>query len=205
MPKRQVMQTLSASDIEGRHYVIVKIRPQLPQERMVVAQLAQAYRAPGADGRPLMDDRTILETIIEHEYPDTVGRRIDQQLLPAESQEIKKLQIAAREQIWMEENPSTLQKAEKRLGEAMNLRPEELKTLLGLLMKLQGGAVGLEQMLAMADQAAAQPLAAAQGGPLGGPNPAALPSQFQMTEEPMPDQSLMVASQARRGRPVNPA
>lgn len=172
---------------------------------MVKAQLAQAYRAPGVDGRPLMSDKYLLENIIETEYPDTVQREIDAQLLPATSQKVKKLIDAAREQQWMDDHPDTVALAEKNLGQPISLYPEDIQALAALLQKQMQGAPGLGQMVAQADQLAG-------GGGLGlppgqgpaGANPAALPAQLQMTpDQALPEPNQLAASQARRQRPVN--
>lgn len=209
MPKRIVYETLTPEDVAGRYVTVVKISPVLPQERMVLAQLAQAYRTPGADGRPLFDDHTIREEIVETPFPDTVERRVDAQMLPAQSKEIADLLKAAREQKWMDDNPETVALAEKRIGKALDMRPEDVMQLLKLLMKAQGGAAGLEQMLALSEgqAAGALPPGMPPGG-MGAPpgaNPAALPSQMMMTpEQGLPNPDELAASQERRGRPQQP-
>jgi hypothetical protein len=208
MPKQTVLETLSPSDIDGRYAVIVKIRPEMPQDRMVKAQLAQAYRTPGADGRPLLDDKTILEDIIEADYPDTVDRRIDAQFLPAESPDIKKFLIAAREQQWIEDHPDTMKLVDKRLGEQINLRPEELQQIIAIAVKQALGAQGAQQLLAAGDAAASgQPVQMPPGGfgAPAGPDPSTLPSQMQMSpEQALPNPQELAASQERRGRPQQP-
>ena len=207
MPKQLVYETLTPKDIDGRYAVIVRIRPELPQDRMVEAQLAQAYRTPGGDGRPLMDDRTILEEIIEAEYPDTIQRRIDAQLLPPKSPDVDKVLTAAREQQWFDDHPEALEAADKRLGEALNLRPQELQAIVAMAVKQALGAQGAPQLLAAAEQGAAtgQPPQMPMLGAPPGANPAALPSQLSMTpEQALPNPQELAASQARRGRPANP-
>ena len=209
MPKQTSYETLTPEDIGGRYSVVVKIRPELPQDRMVKAQLAQAYRAPGVDGRPLMDDRTIAEDIIEAEHPDTIQRRIDGMLLPAKSKNISDMLTAAQEQQWMDDHPETMALADKRLGEALSLRPQELQAIIQLAVKQALGAQGAPQLLAQADaMAGGQPPMGMPGqGPVG-MDPAALPSQMQLGADPAAqtnqDPAMLAASQAQRGRAQQP-
>jgi len=191
--------------VDGRTAVIVKIRPELPQEKMQQAQLAQAFRAPGVDGRPLLSDRDIRDSVLEFEYPDTVERNIDAQMLSATSKDVQKLIAAAQEQRWMEDHSDTVALAEKKLGEPMRVYPEDMAAIMTILQKSMQGAPGADVMLAQADQMAA-------GGGMGlppgqgpvGPNPAAMPSQMMMSpEEALPDPTQLAQSQPRRGKPVN--
>lgn len=208
MPKKMVLEELTPADISGRHVVLVKIKPTLPQEEMQKAQLAAAFRAPGPDGSPLVDDLTLLEDVLGLDYPDTIRRRVAGQMLPAKSQAVQKLLVAAQEQAWMNDNPSTLELAEERLGKSMDLTPDQLKQLVGVLVKMelmraQGQDPQIEQLLMAAGQQGGAP--ALPAGP-GGMSPQVLPSQLQMTpDEVLPDGATLPASQARRGRPVNNA
>jgi hypothetical protein len=202
MPKQTVYETLTDSDIDGRYAVIVKIRPELPQDRMVIAQLVQAYRAPGPDGRPMIDDLTLLEEFIGADYPDTIRRRLDQQMLPPQSPDVNKMQIAAAEQKWMDDHPETMKLADKRLGEAIALRPDELQAIIQMAVKQALGAQGMGPMLDQADAAASGQMPMLPPGGPGGPNPAALPSQMMMTpEQALPNREQLAASQERRGKP----
>lgn len=208
MPKRTTSETLTAADVGGRYAVIVKIKPELPQEEMQKAQLIQAFRAPGVDGRPFFSDRE-LRSLWGGESPESSEREIDAQLLLNDSPDVKKLIVAAREQRWMEANPEIQELADKRLGKALELRPQELQQMIAIGVKMALGAQGGDQLLALGDQAATgQPVQLPPGGIAPpGMNPAAggLPSQMQMTpEQALPDRNQLAASQARRGRPVNP-
>lgn len=205
MQKQTVYETLTPDEVDGRYAVIVRIRPELPQDRMVIAQLVQAYRTPGADGRPMIDDLTLLEEFVGADYPDTIRRRLDQQFLPAESPDVKKLQIAAAEQKWMDDHPDTIKKAEERIGEALRVYPDQLQAMIAMGVKMALGAQGAPQLLAQAETMAAggQPMGAPGQGPVG-VDPAAMPSQMMMTpEETLPNRDELAASQARRGKPAN--
>ena len=187
--------TISPEDIDGCYEVRVTLTPDLPQDRMVKAQLAQAYRTPGTDGRPFMDDLSLYD-MLGFENPNEIRSRIDAQVLPAQSPEISKLVTAAREQAWIEANPEVVKLAEKRLNpEGLpDLKPEQVQQLLAMLSMMQAQPAGQPGM------AGAPQLGA---GPMGGMNPGAMPSQMMMTEQEIPELEPMVASQARRGRPEN--
>ena len=211
MPKVMGYETLTPDDVKGRYAVIVKIRPVLPQEEMQRVQMAQAFRGPGVDGRPLMDDRTIIEDILEKDNPDAIERRIDAQMLPNESPDVKKALTAAREQVWFDENTTTMELVDKRLGKALEMRPEELEAYVALRIKMAMGAQGAQALLGQADAMSAgqPPMPGAPGqGPVDGMPPGVLPSQMQLTADPQmagqQDPSALVASQSQRGRPQQP-
>lgn len=205
MAAKLELLSLTDKDVAGRHTVVVRIRPQLPQDKMQRAQLAQALRAPGTDGRPLASDQFIREEVLEMDYPDTVDRQIDNELLPLQSPDVKKITLAAQEKAWFDDNPKVLEMAEKKLGEAMRVYPDELRQMVDILVKdgiakLMGQDSGLGAMLAQAE-------GGAPGGPMGaggGMNPAAMPAQMQMTpEDVLPDPATLPAKQAQRGRAQN--
>jgi len=206
-PKKIEMQmSLAPADIDGRHHVVVTITPDIPQEQMQKAQLIAAMRAPGVDGRPFMDDRSALETIWEAEHPDLIKRRIDQQLLPAQSQEVAKLIQAAAEADWKEENPTIVKKAEKILNPdgLPAIKPDQMMALLEIISKYQQGAQGLPDILGQAGMPGAVAMAGGPGGAPGGPMPGAMPSQLQMTpEQALPNPATLPSKQARRGKPQN--
>lgn len=217
---RPMFVELKPDDIDGRYYVAVKISPIMPQEEMQRAQLAAAYRAPGVDGRPLMDDRTILDTVLEADHPDLIAARIRQQLLPASSDAVKKTIEGAAEWDWMQENPETVEKAKKQQEASQpNLTPDQLKIAMQTLMAhMDGklpqlpGLVGATPPVGPDGQpAGAQP---PQGPPgmsggipgiaPGGPSSAALPPQMQMSpENGLPSPVSLPSAQARRGKPRN--
>lgn len=208
MPKRTTSETLTSADVGDRFTVIVKIKPELPQEEMQKAQLIQAFRGPGVDGRPFLSDRE-LRSLWGGENPETSERQIDAQLLLNDSPDIKKMIIAAREQRWMEANPEIKELADKRLGEALSLRPQELQAIIQIAVKQALGAQGAQQLLAQADTMAGggTPMGAPGQGPVG-MDPAALPSQMQIGADPAAqtrqDPAVLAASQAQRGRAQQP-
>jgi len=205
--KRQLWEDLAPDDIDGRHYVVVSITPELPQDRMVKSQLAQAYRTPGVDGKPLMDDRTILETILEADHPDLIASRVNQQMLPAQSQEIGKLIMAAAEYDWKEENPETVKKAEEILNpdKLPPVSGAQAQALMEIIKMIMSGGADPALLMSMMQQADAGGVPTADGGMVpAGPMPGAIPSQMQMLpEEALPDPATLPASQERRGRPAN--
>jgi hypothetical protein len=177
---------------------------------MVKSQLAQAYRTPGVDGKPLVDDQSILE-MLEFEHPDLIRQRIREQLLPAQSQEINKTSIAASEQEWMQENKEVLKLAEKRKNpENMpSMSPEEIEKLVDLMVKqklaqLTGQGGQLPQMLAQAAQMPPEGLIPQNGAQPGVP-PEVMPTQMGMTaEDVVPDLPDLQRRQNQRvayGRP----
>jgi hypothetical protein len=206
MPKQTTYETLSPEDVGDDFAVIVRIKPDLPQEEMQKAQLIAAFRAPGTDGRPFMSDRE-LRTLWGVENPETSEREVDAQLLLNDSPDVKKLIIAARVQRWMDANPEIVKLAEKQMGAP--IPQEQVMAMMQLLMKQAQGAQGLPQLLAQADTLAAggQPMGAPAQGPVG-MDPAALPSQMQIGADPgaqnQADPALLAASQAQRGRAQQP-
>ena len=208
MPK--TYGSISPADVKGRKFVDVTITPELPQDRMVRAQLAQAFRAPGADGMPLLDDRSILTDIIEVEAPDDVQRRVANQMLATRSPEIQKLMVAAQEQAWIEDNSTMMDLAQKRLNpdNMPTLNGEKMKKLIALMRKHEQakamGMPGLESLLNSSPPIQAAPAGAIPGAAGGGPPPEVMPSQMMMGGPPeQPPLDMLVASQQRRGKPVN--
>ena len=201
---------IKPDDVDGRNHVSVSITPELPQDRMVKSQLAQAYRTPGVDGKPLVDDQSILE-MLEFEHPDLIRQRIREQLLPAQSQEINKTSIAASEQEWMQENKEVLKLAEKRKNpENMpSMSPEEIEKLVDLMVKqklaqLTGQGGQLPQMMAQAAQMPPEGLIPQNGAQPGVP-PEVMPTQMSMSpDDVVPDLPDLQQRQNRRaayGRP----
>lgn len=202
------MLRITKSDIGGRFWVQSHIRPRLPQDMMILAQVAQALRAPGASGRPTMADEDIARFVFEFDHPEEIKRRIDEQMLEQSDPEVAKLKQAALAEDWRKSNRDTVRKAERVLNpppekgdeqfEQMkkNLTPEQLQQLIQsaaqLMMQQMRGGPGPEQMLAMADATGAA--AAGQQDALanlpatvrpperGGPPPSVMPSQMNMMD-----------------------
>lgn len=189
--KQSTLIEITPDDVGDHPYLEVTITPELPQDRLVKAQLAQAYRAPGVDGKPLLDDQTILEEILEIEHPDTVSRRVREQLLPSQSPSIQTIILAASEHEWREENKELVKLAEKRAG-LPPLAIEQMAQLQAMIAQL--GAAQVNPQLA-----AVAPAPGALPGANGGVSPEALPSQFSMSpEEEIPELPTLEASQNRR-------
>ena len=209
--RKSMLIDIKPDDVDGRNHVAVTITPELPQDRMVKAQLAQAYRAPGVDGKPLVDDQTILE-MLEFEHPDLINQRIREQLLPAQSKEIAKTSVQAAEQEWMTENKEVVKLAEKRTNpENMpSMSPEEIQQLVDVMVKqrmaeMSGQGSELPQMMAAAEQGPPQEgMPQTGGGPPGVP-PEVMPTQMNMSpEDVVPDLPELEQYQNRRaayGRP----
>jgi len=217
--RKSMLIDIKPDDVDGRNHVAVTITPELPQDRMVKAQLAQAYRAPGVDGKPLVDDQSILE-MLEFEHPDLINQRIREQLLPAQSKEIAQTSVQAAEQEWLTENKEVVKLAEKRTNpENMpKMSPEQIKQLVDVMVKqrlqeMMGQGGQLPQMMAAAEQGPQMMAAAAQGPqPLpqngGGPpgvRPEVMPTQMGMSpEDVVPELPELEQYQNRRaayGRP----
>lgn len=195
--RRKTLVDITHADVEDHYAVEVSITPELPNDRMVKAQLAQAFRAPGADGKPLLDDRTILETVIEVEHPDQVAERIDEQMLPAQSQFVRDLSIAAAEQEFLENNREMVRRVEK-------LEPSKLPASITQWIEQRAQQLAQEMHAQMMQQQAQAQAQQAQQQAQAGPPPGAMPSQMAAGGVP-PDQipELTQAAQARRGKPVN--
>ena len=207
--RKSMLIDIKPDDVDGRNHVAVTITPELPQDRMVKAQLAQAYRTPGVDGKPLVDDQTILE-MLEFEHPDLINQRIREQLLPAQSKEIAQTSVQAAEQEWMTENKEVVKLAEKRTNpENMpKMSPEQIKQLVDVMVKqrlqeMMGQGGQLPQMMAAAEQGP-QPLPQNGGEPPGVP-PEVMPTQMSMSpEDVVPELPELEQYQNRRaayGRP----
>ena len=207
--RKSMLIDIKPDDVDGRNHVAVTITPELPQDRMVKAQLAQAYRTPGVDGKPLVDDQTILE-MLEFEHPDLINQRIREQLLPAQSKEIAQTSVQAAEQEWMTENKEVVKLAEKRTNpENMpKMSPEQIQQLVDVMVKqrlqeMMGQGGQLPQMMAAAEQGP-QPLPQNGGEPPGVP-PEVMPTQMSMSpEDVVPELPELEQYQNRRaayGRP----
>jgi hypothetical protein len=207
---RKTMRGIKASDVKGRHSVIVNISPELPQDRTVKAQLAAAYREPGSDGKPLMADVDILEHVLEVPHPELSQRHIREQLLPTQSKTIDEIIIKASEQQWMDENEKMVKLAEKRVeaeaaGEGLPLlTPEQVTNLMQVasVMQQAGGPEALQMLLQQAETGAT-PAEMAQGSPTSGFSAEAQPPQITMSpDDVLPDpEQVKMRQQQRAGNP----
>jgi hypothetical protein len=207
--RKSMLIDIKPDDVDGRNHVAVTITPELPQDRMVKAQLAQAYRAPGVDGKPLVDDQSILE-MLEFEHPDLINQRIREQLLPAQSKEIAQTSVQAAEQEWLTENKEVVKLAEKRTNpeNLPSMSPEQIQQLVDVMVKqrmaeMMGQGGQLPQMMAAAEQGP-QPLPQ-NGGEPPGVRPEVMPTQMGMSpEDVVPELPELEQYQNRRaayGRP----
>jgi hypothetical protein len=208
--RKSMLIDIKPDDVDGRNHVSVSITPELPQDRMVKSQLAQAYRTPGVDGKPLVDDQSILE-MLEFEHPDLIRQRIREQLLPAQSQEINKTSIAASEQEWMQENKEVVKLAEKRQNpdKLPNMSQDQIVQLVDIMIKqklaeLMGQGGQLPQMMQQAENQPPPELIPQNGAAPGVP-PEAMPTQMSMApDDVVPDLPDLQRRQNRRaayGRP----
>ena len=208
--RKSMLIDIKPDDVDGRNHVSVSITPELPQDRMVKSQLAQAYRTPGVDGKPLVDDQSILE-MLEFEHPNLIRQRIREQLLPAQSQEINKTSIAASEQEWMQENKEVVKLAEKRQNpdKLPNMSQDQIVQLVDIMIKqklaeLMGQGGQLPQMMQQAENQPPPELIPQNGAAPGVP-PEAMPTQMSMApDDVVPDLPDLQQRQNRRaayGRP----
>ena len=202
--RKSTLVEIKPGDVDGRTHVAVTITPELPQDRMVKAQLAQAYRTGGVDGKPLVDDQTILE-MLEFEHPDLIRQRIREQLLPAQSKEISQTSVKAAEQEWLTENKEVVKLAEKRANpdNLPSMSPEQIQQLVDVMVKqrmaeMMGQPSPLQGMVQSAGQQEPMPLPQQEGGAPGVP-PEVMPTQVGMTpEDVVPDLPELEQYQNRR-------
>ena len=211
--------------MSGRHYVEVMIQPELPQDRMIKAQLASAFRNPGVDGQPLLDDRSILESVLDIDNHAEVSRRVREQMLPKMSPHIQEMITLASEQQWLNENKTLVKLAEKRKKDIEEeqadklaleqqsapqqggVPPEAASQFMQMMQGQQGGGTGGPNPLAM-------PMLPQQGATMpqigmapGAMSSQAMPSQMQMTAQDLiPDipQELILDQMRRAQRPPTP-
>ena len=186
--KRTTLIDITPSDVSGRHYVEVMIQPELPQDRMIKAQLASAFRNPGVDGQPLLDDRSILENVLEMDNHDEIARRVREQMLPKTSPAIGEMLTMATEQQWLDDNKSLVKLAEKRKKQ---IEEEQMQQQMQQSMMPQPpmgppemGPPPMGQPPMGGPQQGPSPeelaqfllmMQGQQGGGTGGPNPLAMP------------------------------
>lgn len=209
-------------DVAGHHWVEVELSLSTPQEQMLQMQLAQAFRAPGADGKPQMSRLDIAANILKDPHPEETIRRADLEWLETNDEEVKGVRLAALRYLWKKDNAATVKDAERELNPdpdkefeklKAGLTPERLEQLIeakarALMVQMQGGPPP-EQQMAMAQEAQAAQQRQALIPPTAlpyqenGPSPEVAPTQMSMTQAPQPMEATpeMVAMQMRRGRP----
>ena len=172
---------LTPDDIGERVQVMITITPQVPQDTMMQSQVVQSLSVPDATGTPMVDRKTMTEMFpaLFGQSPELIRQRLDEQMLPQKSEEIAKIQLAASENKWKENNPETVEAAEPD-EETLTLTREQLKEMIGLVQMAQQDP-SIAQALG-GQPPVEQPLMEQQALP-GGTDPRALPSQFSMTAE----------------------
>jgi hypothetical protein len=167
---------LTPDDIGERVQVMITITPQVPQDTMMQSQVVQSLSVPDATGTPMVDRKTMTEMFpaLFGQSPELIRQRLDEQMLPQKSEEIAKIQLAASENKWKENNPETVEAAETD-EETLTLTREQLKEMISLTQMAQ-------QDPRVAQALGGQPPVEQQALP-GGTDPRALPSQFSMTAE----------------------
>ena len=170
--KKTTLIAITPDDVDGRIHVEVIIQPEMPQDRMIKAQLASAFRNPGVDGQPLLDDRSILESVLDIDNHAEVSRRVREQMLPKMSPHIQETMTLAAEQQWLNENKTLVKLAEKRKKDIEEEQAEKL------MLEQQFAPPGMPQQGGVPPEAAdqfMQMMQGQQGGGTGGPNPLAMP------------------------------
>ena len=170
--KKTTLIAITPDDVDGRIHVEVIIQPEMPQDRMIKAQLASAFRNPGVDGQPLLDDRSILESVLDIDNHAEVSRRVREQMLPKMSPHIQETMTLAAEQQWLNENKTLVKLAEKRRKDIEEEQAEKL------MLEQQSAPPGMPQQGGVPPEAAdqfMQMMQGQQGGGIGGPNPLAMP------------------------------
>ena len=223
--KRTTLIAITPDDVDGRIHVEVIIQPEMPQDRMIKAQLASAFRNPGVDGQPLLDDRSILESVLDIDNHAEVSRRVREQMLPKMSPHIQEMITLASEQQWLNENKTLVKLAEKRKKDIEEeqadklaleqqsapqqggVPPEAASQFMQMMQGQQGGGIGGPNPLAM-------PMLPQQGATMpqigmapGAMSSQAMPSQMQMTAQDLiPDipQELILDQMRRAQRPPTP-
>ena len=65
--------------------IVVEILPELPQDDPAKMNMAQMARTPGADGKPLLGDRTVREDVLNRQDPDADEAVVLEQMADASS------------------------------------------------------------------------------------------------------------------------
>jgi len=206
--------TLTEDEIGSHFWIEGSVRPKLPQDKLVLSQIAQALRAPGADGKPSMSDEDIGRYVFEWPFPDQVKKNVDLQMFEAANQELQQiLQVHMMEQ-WKKEHKEAVTAYEKAMEPDAQfkkmkdaLTPEKMEALIeaGAMMKhAEMMGVDPNQMMQQMAQASAMQDSAAQQQSLV-PSTVAPPQQGQPGQPvpgAMPPQMMMGSSAAQTG--INP-
>ena len=222
MSKHTAFLDLRDGDVAGRHWVEVTIQPRSQQDDLQRMQLAQAFRVPGPDGKPLMSDRDIARFVLKDPHPEETVARAEMEWLEKNDEDISRIRLSALRERWKKENADQVrdfekaQQPDKKFREMMrSISPEDFKLLVKAAAESEHAKMlGMDpaQMMGQAEERAAQEAQAAAAPPPmptalpyqeDGPSPEGLPSQLGMTEAPQPMAMTpeVLAMQARRGRP----
>ena len=224
MAKKTEWLTLTKDDIDEHFEVEIEIDPTMPQDDMQRMQIAQAYRAPGAGGSPLMSDYDILTKVVHDPSAELTLARARMQTLEATDPEVMQIIAAATRERWREDNREMVRVFENAMQpeaefrrKMRSLSPEELQKMIDTAaemkaIQMQGGPPPAEQVQ-MAQAAAEQQRVAQEQQSLllpsampyqeQGPSPEFAPTQLGMTEAPQPIAMTadVLSDQMRRGRP----
>lgn len=113
---RKALMHLTDEDVAGHFRVKVTLAPKLPQDWMQFATIADRLRAPGADGMPLFDDKTILEELFEMGAPEEIQERIFEQKMMGHPEVMRH-----REKQWLED-----WRKQEKIKPPEEQKPEEL-------------------------------------------------------------------------------
>jgi len=216
------MLTLSPDDARDHYWVEVTITPKSSQEDMLRSQLAQAFRAPGPTGAPLMSDLDLHENILRSDDPAGMVARASAQMFELTDPEIAEIRSLTMRENWKKDNKDMVREFEKlsapdaqfeRLRKS--LTPEKLEKLIKVAAaaehaKMMGqdpaeAVAQMQQMAMMQQQQAAAPQVPDTVLPFQeqGPSPEVAPTQMGMTQAPQPMEMTpeLLATQMRRGKP----
>lgn len=207
--------TLTEDEIGEHFWIEGSVRPKLPQDKLILSQIAQALRTPGADGKPSMSDEDIGHYVFEWPYPDQVKKNVDFQMFEAQSQEVQQMIQVGLLEKWKKANKPTVDAYEKAMQPDEQfkkmrdaLTPETMQQLIeaGALMKhAEMMGVDPQQMMQQMAQASAMQDSAAQAQSLvpGTVAPPQMGGQPQQPPQPvpgaMPPQMMMGNSGAQTG------
>jgi len=95
---RKALLTLTDKDVAGHYRVKVSLKPKIPQDWVQLGVVAERFRRKGVDGRPLLSDYTLRETILELRSPEEEEERIFEQEM-RQHEEVRRYQ----QEKWLEE------------------------------------------------------------------------------------------------------
>lgn len=206
--------SLTPNDIGDRLFVEVSLEPKSTQDEVSLANVAQIYRTPGANGHPLMSDEDINRYVFKRPHPERIQQSVELQMLESANPEVAQIKQAALLAMWRKNHKELVKLAENPEGEKMITMTEdkfrEQVEMAAKLMVAQAQGAPVDAMLGAAMQAnqsgpqAAPPGMAGAGMQQmgGGMQQAAMPEQFQMTPADMiPEPSADTARRQKRGKP----